>query len=116
MCSVKREDGNQSCVPLYSGTIWQKSLKIYTTLLHTAAASQCSQRRTLGNIHHREPLFLQGKSSHQDSRLQNTAQLMWGDVADTRKTQGFEGHVLASFQTKRHRRFPALPKLVSEQL
>lgn len=57
MCSVQMEDGNQSCVPLYSGTIWQKSLKIYATVLHTAAASQCSQRRALLETYITENLY-----------------------------------------------------------
>lgn len=51
MCSVQMEEENQSSVPLWSGIIWQKSLKIYTALLHTIAGGQYSGRRTLLETH-----------------------------------------------------------------
>lgn len=51
MCSVQMEDENQSSFPLCSGIIWQKSLKIYTALLHTTAGAQYSWRRSLLETH-----------------------------------------------------------------
>lgn len=55
--SVQMEDENQRSVSLWSGIIWQKQLKIYTTLIHTTAGGQYSWRRTLLETHTTKNLY-----------------------------------------------------------
>lgn len=51
------EDENQSSLPLYSGSVWQKQSEIYTVLLQTAAGGQQSWRRTLLETHTTKNLY-----------------------------------------------------------